>query len=154
MQRVDSILFASSLEEEFITLTLVERGIDTRSTTAERLERFAKHSVLALRTNIARTLMKANTLIRKHGLKHRTPREPLAFLSEMNTLCMKRTVKSHAADGRKHRKKVLREMKALEKRIAAHARTHVKILKSRREETDLAEPQAQLIIKRIYYLLV
>jgi hypothetical protein len=63
------------------------------------------------------------------------------------------TAKSHAADGRKHRKKVLREMKDLEKRIAFHARAHVTILKQRREETDLTEPQAQLIIKRIEHVL-
>lgn len=269
-QRIDSILSASGLEEEFITLTLTERGIDTHCATAVRLERFAKYSVLALRTNIARTLtgldhrdfatrladspllqwflrvgemgsikafskstsdrlsrwaaeqtvrvinekltalldatdpkdeqvdppaitfglaepirlddvyfdstcvkadihfpidwvllrdaartlMKATTLIRKHGLKHRMPQEPLSFLSDMNTLCMKMTAKSHAADGRKHRKKVLREMKDIEKRIAAHARAHVTILKTRREETDLTEPQAQLIIKRIENVLV
>ena len=66
---------------------------------------------------------------------------------------MKMTAKRHAADGRKHRKKVLREMKALEKRIAAHARAHVEILRSRREETDLTEPQAQLIIKRVESVL-
>ncbi len=97
----------------------------------------------------SRTLMKATTLIRKHGLKHRMPQEPLDFLSDMNTLCMKMSDKSHAADGRKHRRKVLREMKELGKRIAAHARAHVEILKARREETDLTEPQAQLIIRRI-----
>lgn len=264
-QRIDSILTASGLEEEFITLILAERGIDTHSATAVRLERFAKYSVLALRTNIARTLtgldhrdfatrladspllqwflrvgemgsikafskstcdrfsrwaseqtvrvinekltallaatdpqggqagtpatsfgltaslrfddvyfdstcikadihfpidwvllrdaartlMKATLLIRKHGLKHRMPQEPLAFLSDMNTLCMKMTAKNHAVDGRKHRKKVLREMKDLEKRIAAHARAHVTILKTRRVETDLSEAQAQLIIDRV-----
>jgi hypothetical protein len=268
-QRIDSILSASGLEEEFITLTMAEHGIDTRAITAIRLERLAKYSVLALRTNIARnltgldhrdfasrladsallqwflrvgemgsikafskstsdrlsrwvgeqtvrvineklaaqlattdpqcdqaetpattfglsepirfddiyfdstcvkadihfpidwvllrdaarTLMKATTLIRKQGLKHRMSQEPLAFLSDMNTLCMKMTAKSHAADGRKHRKKVLREMKDLEKRIAFHARAHVTILKQRREETDLTEPQAQLIIKRIEHVL-
>lgn len=268
-QRIDSILSASGLEEEFILLTLAEHGIDTRTITAMRLERFAKFSVLAMRTNIARnltgldhrdfatrladsallqwflrvgemgsikafskstsdrlcrwvgeetvriinqklaallattdpqgeqaetpaatfglansiqfddiyfdstcvktdihfpidwvllrdaarTLMKATTLIRKHGLKHRMSQEPLAFLSDMNTLCMKMTAKSHAADGRKHRKKVLREMKNLEKRIAAHAWAHVRILKTRRAETDLSEPQAQLIINRIENVL-
>lgn len=268
-QRIDSILSASGLEEEFITLTLAERAINTHSATAARLERFAKYSVLALRTNIARTLtgldhrdfatrladspllqwflrvgemgsikafskstsdrlsrwageqtvrvinekltallsatgpqseeaatpvttfgltnpirfddvyfdstcikadihfpidwvllrdaartlMKATLLIRKHGLKHRMPQEPLDFLSDMNTLCMRMTAKSHAADGRKHRKKVLREMKDLEKRIAAHARAHVRLLKTRRAETDLSEPRAQLIIKRIDHVL-
>lgn len=101
----------------------------------------------------ARTLMKATTLIRKHGLKHRMPQEPLEFLSEMNTFCMKMTAKNQTPDGKKHRKKVLREMKALEKRIAAHARAHVKILKARRAETDLSEAQAQLIINRIERVL-
>jgi hypothetical protein len=268
-QRIDSILSASGLEEEFITLMLTERGIDIHSVTAAYLDRLAKYSVLALRTNIARTLtgldhrdfatrladspllqwflrvgemgsikvfskstsdrfsrwaseqtvrtinekliallaagdtknaqlkppaitfgltepiqlddvyfdstcikadihfpidwvllrdaartlMKATTLIRKHGLKHRMPQEPLDFLGDMNTLCMKMTAKSHAVDGRKHRKKVLREMKDLEKRIAAHARAHVEILKTRRAETDLTEPLAQLIIKRIESVL-
>lgn len=257
-ERIDTVLSASGLEEQFIKLTLAERKTDACRITAKRLERFAKYSVLALRTNIARTLtgldhrdfairladspllqwflrvgemgsikafskstsdrlsrwaseetvrdinekltallaattpqdgetetpaatfglteairfddiyfdstcvkadihfpidrvllrdaartlMKATTLIRKHGLKHRTPQEPLAFLSDMNTLCMKMTARSHAADGRKHRKKVLREMKQLGKRIAAHARAHVGILKTRRKETDLTEPQA------------
>jgi hypothetical protein len=59
----------------------------------------------------ARTLMKATTLIRKHGLKNRMGQEPLEFLSDMNTLCMKMTAKGKASDGRKQRKKVLREMK-------------------------------------------
>jgi hypothetical protein len=61
-QRIDSILSASGLEEQFITLTLAEREIDTQGATAARLERFAKYSVLALRTNIARNLT---------GLDHR-----------------------------------------------------------------------------------
>jgi hypothetical protein len=268
-QHIDSVLSASGLEEEFIVLTLAERKIDTLAATATRLERFAKYSVLALRSNIARTLtgldhreytsrvadstllqwflqvgemgsikvfgkstsdrftrwagertiriinekltallaatgtedgnagtpaatfglsepisfddvyfdstcvkadihfpidwvllrdaartlMKATALIRKHGLKHRMPLEPLEFLSEMNTLCMKMTAKARCADGRKQRKKVLREMKSLEKRIARHARAHVEILKTRRVETDLTQPQAQLIITRIESVL-
>jgi hypothetical protein len=268
-QRIDSILSASGPEQEFIALTLAERQIDTLAATATRLERFAKYSVLALRSNIARTLtgldhreystrvadstllqwflqvgemgsikafgkstsdrfarwageqtmrsinekltsllgatdqenhnistpaaafglsepiifddiyfdstcvkadihfpidwvllrdaartlMKATNLIRRHGLKHRMPQEPPEFLSEMNTLCMKMTAKDHSADGRKQRKKVLREMKALEARIARHAKAHVAILKTRREETDLSEPEAQLIITRVERML-
>jgi hypothetical protein len=61
-QRIDAILSASGLEEEFITLTLAAREVDTRGASAARLERFAKYSVLALRTNIARNLT---------GLDHR-----------------------------------------------------------------------------------
>lgn len=101
----------------------------------------------------ARTLMKATVLIRKHGLKQRMPQEPLEFLSEMNTLCMKMSAKGQAADHRKQRKKVLREMKALEKRIAGHARAHLAALKARRHETDLSEAQARQITDRIENVL-
>ena len=97
--------------------------------------------------------MKATTLIRKHGLKHRMLLEPHAFLSDMNTLCMKMTTKGHAVDSRKHRKNVLREMKIFEKRTITHVQVHVEIFKSRREKTDLTEPQAQLVIKRIQSVL-
>jgi hypothetical protein len=42
----------------------------------------------------ARTLVKATVLVRKHGLKHRMPQEPLDFLSDMNILCMKMSDKT------------------------------------------------------------
>lgn len=264
-ERIDGILSASGLEQDFINLALADRKIDTDATSAKRLERFARFSVLALRANIARiltglahrdfcvrladstllqwflhvgqvdsvktfsksssdrfgqwvseeslrtinqkftallaatgadndasqtpsatfglpepisfddvyfdstclkadihfptdwvmlrdaarTLMKATVLIRKHGLKNRMPQEPLEFLSEMNTLCMKMAAKGRAANGRKQRKKVLREMKALEKRIADHAKAHLTALKTRRDETALSEAQAQQIIDRM-----
>ena len=101
----------------------------------------------------ARTLMKATTLIRKHGLKNRMPQEPLEFLSDMNTLCMKMTAKGKSSDSRKQRKKVLREMKSLEKRIARHATSHLEALKTRRHESDLSEAQAQQIIERMENVL-
>jgi hypothetical protein len=44
-------------------------------------------------------------------------------------------------------------MKALEKRIAGHARAHLTALKTRRHETDLSEAQAQQIIGRIVNVL-
>jgi hypothetical protein len=97
----------------------------------------------------ARTLMKATVLIRNSGLKNRMPQEPLEFLSEMNTLCMKMSAKRRLADGRKHRKRVLREMKTLERRIAGHARAHLEALKTRRDETDLTEGQARVICARM-----
>ena len=264
-ERIDRILSLSGLEQDFIDLALTERNIDTSSTSAKRLERFARLSVLALRANIARiltglahrdfcarladspllqwflhvgevdsvktfsksssdrfgqwvseeslrtinqrftallaltatdidtsqtpsatfglpesisfddiyfdstclkanihfptdwvllrdaarTLMKATVLIRKHGLKNRMPQEPLEFLSEMNTLCMKMAAKGRAANGKKQRKKVLREMKSLEKRIADHAKAHLTALKTRRGETTLSEAQAHQIINRM-----
>lgn len=264
-ERIDGILSASGLEQDFINLALADRKIDIDATSAKRLERFARFSVLALRANIARiltglghrdfcarladsallqwllhvgqvdsvktfsksssdrfgqwvseeslrtinqkftallaatgadndasqtpsatfglpgpisfddvyfdstclkadihfptdwvllrdaarTLMKATVLIRKHGLKNRMPQEPLEFLSEMNTLCMKMAVKGRAANGRKQRKQVLREMKALEKRIAGHAKAHLTALKTRRDETALSAAQAKQIIDRM-----
>ncbi len=101
----------------------------------------------------ARTLMKATVLIRKHGLKNRMPQEPLEFLGEMNTLCMKMTAKRRAVDSGKQRKKVLREMKALEKRIAGHAEAHLEALETRRHETDLGEAAARQIIDRMKIVL-
>jgi hypothetical protein len=98
----------------------------------------------------ARTLMKATVLIRKHGLKNRMPQEPLGFLSEMNTLCMKMTAAYRdSGGGKKPRKKVLREMKTLEKRIAAHATAHLEALRERRDQTDLSEAQARQITDRM-----
>lgn len=99
--------------------------------------------------DVARTLMKATVLIRRAGLKARMPQEPLEFLSDMNTLCMRMSACRRAADGKKRRKQVLREMKALERRIASHARAHLEALRTRREETDLTEGQARVIIGRM-----
>ena len=75
-QRIDSVLSVSGLEEQFITLTLAEREIDTPSSTAARLERFAKYSVLALRTNIARNLTGSKTHRRPRPGACRDPQDP------------------------------------------------------------------------------
>ena len=268
-ERIDLILTISGLEQDFINIALADRKIDTDATSAKRLDRFARLSVLALRSNLARmltglshrdfcarladspllqwflhvgevdavkvfsksssdrigqwvseeslrvinqnftallaasqpndgggeppsaafglpapisldnvyfdstclkadihfptdwvllrdaarTLMKATVLIRKHGLKKRMPQQPLEFLSEMNSLCMKMTARRHAADSRKQRKKVLREMKTLEKRIARHAKAHLAALEARRHETSLGEGAARQIINRINNML-
>lgn len=100
-----------------------------------------------------RTLMKATVLIRRAGLRHRMPQEPLAFLSDINTLCMKMTAKFRTKDGKKHRKAVLREMKKLSKRIAKHANNHLKLLVTRADETDLKEGQVRQISDRIQSIL-
>jgi hypothetical protein len=101
----------------------------------------------------ARTLLKGTVIIRNHGLKNRMPQEPLEFLSEMNTLCMQMTAKNRAVNGKKQRKKVFREMKSLEKRIADHAAAHLAALKTRRDETDLSIGQAKQIINRMERVL-
>lgn len=100
-----------------------------------------------------RTLMKATLIIRRHGLRHRMPQEPLSFLSDMNALCMKMSAKYRTKDGRKHRKAVLREMKGISKRIASHARKHLKILSQRGVETKLSPGQIKQISKRMENVL-
>ena len=54
-ERIDRILGTSGLEREFIALVLAERQIDVGQAGARRLERFMRFSILALRSNIART---------------------------------------------------------------------------------------------------
>ena len=56
VERIDATLSASGLEQDFINLALIERKIATVTTSAKILERFARYSVLALRSNIARRL--------------------------------------------------------------------------------------------------
>lgn len=103
--------------------------------------------------DITRTLMKATVLIRRAGLVHRMPQEPLAFLSDMNTLCMQMSAKFRTKDGRKHRKEVLRAMKKLTKRIGNHARRHLEILERRASETELGEGQIRQIKERVENVL-
>lgn len=100
-----------------------------------------------------RTLMKATVLIRSAGLRQRMPQEPLEFLSEINTLCMKMVAKNRTKNARKHRKAVLRDMKKLTKRIASHAQNHLTILTTRSHETDLAAGDIQQIRQRIQAIL-
>lgn len=262
--RIDEILIASGLEEEFITLAMERHGLDPATSSAKQTENFCRNSVLALRSNIARhfkemdhrefctrladspllqwflqigrvnkikvfaksssdrfsrwideaglrrinnklisllaapaagadpapfglkhpvgfddiffdstclkapihfpvdwvllrdvtrTLMKATVLIRRAGLRHRMPQEPLEFLSDMNTLCMKMTAKNRTKDGTKHRKGVLREMKSLSKRIAKHARKHLDLLTTRSHEIDLTHGRIEQISQRIQGIL-
>ncbi len=54
---------------------------------------------------------------------------------------------------RKQRKQVLREMKALEKRIVGRATAHLTALKTRRHETELSVAHAQQIIDRMEAVL-
>lgn len=103
--------------------------------------------------DITRTLMKATRLIRQAGLRHRMPQDPLEFLSDMNTLCMKMSAKFRTKEGRKHRKAVLREMKKLTRLIGKHARAHLKILAQRGGETELGEGHIRQIEERIQGVL-
>jgi len=95
-----------------------------------------------------RTLIKAVMVIRQHGLKNRMG-EPSAFIRAMNRLSIEMTHTRRRPDSKKARKQVLRLMKKLMKKIDRHARKHRDLLEKERERTDLSEPQAAVIIKRI-----
>ncbi len=96
-----------------------------------------------------RTLMKATLLIRRAGLKLRMPQEPLAFLSDINALCMQMAAQRRRPDGKKNRKATLRLMKKLTGKVTAHARAHRDLLTARRADTALSEKQAARITGRI-----
>jgi hypothetical protein len=95
-----------------------------------------------------RSLICAIVTIRRQGLKHRMP-APGEFVTRINTLCIQMTHSRRRKDGRKYRKQVLREMKALSKLVQRHGERYRELLRTRREETEWTEKQAQVVIKRI-----
>lgn len=96
-----------------------------------------------------RTLMKATVLIRSAGLKVRMPQEPLAFLSDINALCMQMAAQRRRPGSKKNRKATLRLMKKLTAKVIGHARAHRDLLETRRTDTTLSEKQAGQITGRI-----
>lgn len=103
--------------------------------------------------DLTRTLMKATVIIRREGLKHRMPQEPLAFLSDMNSLVMKMTASSRVKDSKRKRKAVLREMKTLAKRVVRHTHKHLELLEERREETALTQGRCDHLKSRLKTIL-
>jgi len=99
--------------------------------------------------DVARTLLKATTLIRKAGLLCRMPSEPEQFARQMNHLCIEMTHSRRKQDGRKARKRVLRKMKPLLRMIAEHARRHRDRLESDCARTGYSRAQAEQIIARV-----
>ena len=96
----------------------------------------------------ARTLTKAVSLIRRHGLKHRIA-EPESFLSQMNALAIAMTQSRRKRDSGWTRKKVLRAMKRLLKVIKGHACRYRQMLDERWQETDWTRAQAEVVLRRI-----
>jgi hypothetical protein len=86
--------------------------------------------------DVARTLMKAVTRIRRQGLKQRMPEEPSGFLRRMNHLCMAMSSVRRKTDSKKARKKILRQMKTLLKMIEQHARAHRELLATDAASTE------------------
>lgn len=103
--------------------------------------------------DVAMTLLKGTTLIRRAGLRERMPQEPAGFATAMNQLCIKMTHSRRKADSRKARKKILREFKPLLRTIADHARRHRDRLDSEQASTDYTPAQAARIVARIDRML-
>jgi hypothetical protein len=99
-----------------------------------------------------RTLVKAITLIRKHGLRHRMP-SPEKFLSEINKLCMEMTQCRRKAESKRLRKKTLRKMKQLVDTVAAHARRYHRLLDQNWKQTDWSRAQSEVTLRRIESVL-
>ena len=95
-----------------------------------------------------RTLMKATLLIRDQGLKGRME-PPEEFLRRINRLSIEMTHQRRQADGRKGRKRVLRQMKKLVKVVREHARKHRQLLEEKWEQTEWTRPQAEVVLQRI-----
>jgi hypothetical protein len=99
-----------------------------------------------------RTLMKALTLIRQQGLKHRM-QAPEQFLSRMNRLCMEMNHASSKPKNRRSRKTVFRKIDQLVGTVRGHARRYRGLLDQRWQQTDWTRPQAEQVLSRIDRIL-
>lgn len=100
-----------------------------------------------------RTLMKAVTLIRAQGLRHRME-EPALFLRRMNILAMQMTHSWNEKDSKKQRKKVLRKMDKLVGCVARHAQRYRGLLDQQWEQTEWTRGEADYILRRLDNVLV
>jgi hypothetical protein len=96
----------------------------------------------------ARTLMKATVVIRSSGICARME-SPESFLARMNKCCMAMAAAGRKPGSKKKKKALLRQMKALAKTIAAHARRHRAALDERWAQTDWSRAEAEKILRRI-----
>lgn len=99
-----------------------------------------------------RSLLSAIKTIRAQGLKHRMI-EPALLMKRMNKLCISMTHTRRRNDGKKQRKKILRDMKTLSQCIQKHAKRYRELLIKNREKTEWTEKQAAQVIGRIDNIL-
>src|SRR5262245_15428899 len=95
-----------------------------------------------------RTLIKALTLIRAQGLRHRME-EPALFLRRMNILCMEMSHTWGEKDSQKQRKKVLRKMDKLVGCVARHAQRYRWLLDQQWEQTEWTRGEADYLLRRL-----
>jgi hypothetical protein len=99
-----------------------------------------------------RTLMKAVTLIREQGLKHRME-APEIFITRINRLCIEMTHTRAKQDSKRHRKITLRKMDRVVGTVAGHARRYRKLLDEKWDQTEWTRPQAEQVLRRIDQVL-
>ena len=99
-----------------------------------------------------RTLIKSVIVIRKHGLKHRIG-EPTEFISAINSLCMQMTAAARKPDGKRQRKRKLRELKRLSQLIGNHGKRYYELLDKEWEKTDWTRKQAEVVLRRMRSVL-
>jgi hypothetical protein len=99
-----------------------------------------------------RTLMKALSLIREQGLKHRME-PPEVFITRINRLCIEMTHTRAKQDSQRQRKLTLRKMDRVVGTVAAHARRYRKLLDEHWEQTDWSRAQAQQVLGRMDQVL-
>jgi IS5 family transposase len=95
-----------------------------------------------------RTLMKAITLIRAQGLRHRME-EPAVFIRRMNVLAMEMTHTWGEKDSKKQRKKVLRKMDKLVGCVACHAKRYRRLLDQQWEQTEWTRGETDYLLRRL-----
>jgi IS5 family transposase len=95
-----------------------------------------------------RTLMKAVTLIRGQGLKHRME-EPEVFISRINKLCIQMTHAWNHVDGQRQRKKTLRQMDRVVSIVRSHAQRYRDLLDGQWEQTEWTRAQAEQVLGRM-----
>jgi len=96
-----------------------------------------------------RTLMKACEVIRCSGLRNRMPKSPKAFLREVNKLGIAMSQQRRQKDSKKNRKRILRQLKALLKRLRRHGQKHRDLLQEHWSRSGLTWRQANQVIGRI-----
>ncbi len=81
------------------------------------------------------------------------PEGPERLASHMNRLGVAMTHTRRRVDGKRQRKRILREMKHLLKTVGKHARRHRELLETKWAQTDYTKPPVAQIIARIERML-